>query len=41
MINDFDNIPNLPAIFGQASQVAYVGDIQLELIELIGDTPSH
>jgi hypothetical protein len=92
MINDFNHIPKLPAIFGTATQVAYVvpdidaavqhwhdeygvgpflvcrneapmanayyrgtrmqetrintafayvGDIQLELIELIGDTPSH
>jgi len=91
-INDFENIPKLPAIFGPANQVAYmvtdidaaikqwhdefgigpflvtrnakpltnayyrgremeearlhiafayVGDMQLELIELIGDTPSH
>ncbi len=90
MMSDFDNIPELPAIFGQAKQVAYVvkdideaikqwndeyqvgpfmvtrnatplsnahyrgekaqttrvnlacayvGDMQLELIELIGDTP--
>ena len=92
MITDFDNIPELPTIFGPATQVAYVvedidaamqhwhdefgvgpflvtrneapltnayyrgekmqetriniafayvGDMQLELIELIGDTPSH
>ena len=92
MITDFDNIPELPMIFGPATQVAYVvedidaamqywhdeirvgpflvtrntaplsnayyrgekmqetrlniafayvGDMQLELIELIGDTPSH
>ena len=92
MIRDFDNIPELPAIFGPANQVAYVvedidaavqhwrdeygvgpflvcrneaplanayyrgdkmretriniafayvGKIQLELIELIGNTPSH
>lgn len=92
MITDFDNIPELPAIFGPATQVAYVvedidaamqhwhdefgvgpflvtryeapltnayyrgekmqetriniafayvGDMQLELIESIGDTPSH
>lgn len=92
MIGDFDNIPQLPSIFGPAKQIAYVvedidvamrhwhdeyavgpflvcrneaplanayyrgnkmqetliniafayvGDIQLELIELIGDTPSH
>lgn len=91
MIEDFDNIPELPAIFGPAKQIAYmvddidaaiqrwhddygvgpflitrnaaplsnayyrgekahearvniafayVGDMQLELIELIGDTPS-
>lgn len=92
MVADFDNIPELPTIFGPATQVAYVvedidaamqywhdefrvgpfmvtrnsaplsnayyrgekmqetriniafayvGDMQLELIELIGDTPSH
>ncbi|MCY4428598.1 MAG: VOC family protein [Halieaceae bacterium] len=91
MISDFENIPELPAIFGPAKQIAYmvedidaaiehwntawgvgpflltrnalplgnayyrgekaepariniafayVGDMQLELIELIGDTPS-
>lgn len=91
MIEDFDNIPTLPAIFGPAKQIAYmvddidaavqrwhddygvgpflitrnaaplsnayyrgekaeearvniafayIGDMQLELIELIGDTPS-
>ena len=92
MISEFDNIRELPAVFGPATQIAYVvgdidaaieqwhdeygvgpflvcrneapltnayyrgermqetrlniafayvGDIQLELIELIGDTPSH